>query len=98
MILGNDVSEWQGQIDWSTYKNNTNFVIMRTSFGLNYIDRWFGFNRTQARAQNIPLGYYHFCKPDSGNSAEDEAKFFCSLIDGDPIKEGELIVLDFEVD
>ena len=98
MIVGNDVSEWQGQIDWAKYKNNTNFVIMRSSFGLNYIDRWFANNRTQARFQNIPLGYYHFAKPDLGNSAEAEAKFFCSLIDGDPIKEGECIFLDFEVD
>lgn len=98
MIVGNDVSEWQGQIDWATFKKNTNFVIIRTSFGLTYIDQWFGYNRTRARGLGIPFGYYHFAKPDIGNSPQAEADFFCKLIDGDPIREGEVICLDFEVD
>ena len=97
MIVGQDISEFQGQIDFGVYKNNTNFVICKASEGNGYIDHWFGYNRTQARLMGIPLGYYHFARPDLGNTPQAEADFFCSLIDGDPIKEGEVIALDFEV-
>jgi GH25 family lysozyme M1 (1,4-beta-N-acetylmuramidase) len=97
MITGQDISEFQGQIDFGVYKNNTNFVICKVSEGVGYIDSWFGYNRTQARLMGIPLGYYHFARPDLGNSPQTEATFFCNLLDGDPIKEGEVICLDFEV-
>lgn len=96
-IVGNDISEFQGQVDFSTYKNNSNFLIMKSSEGTSYIDHWFGNNRAQARYYGLPCGFYHFAKPDIGNSPEDEAKFFCALMDGDPLREGEMLVLDFEV-
>lgn len=96
-IVGNDISEFQGNIDWSTYKNNTNFVFIKSSEGSSYIDSWFGNNRKQARTLNIPHGFYHFARPDLGNSAQQEAQFFCNIIDGDPINTGELLALDFEV-
>lgn len=97
MIVGNDISNFQGNVDFQTYKNNTNFLICKASEGTGYIDGWFGNNRTQARNNGIPLGFYHFGRPDVGNSAQAEAKFFCDLVDGDPIREGEILVLDFEV-
>ena len=97
MILGNDISNFQGQIDWGVYKNNTNFVLMKAGEGTSYIDTWFGFNRSQSRLFDLPRGFYHFARPDLGNSAQDEAKFFCNLIDGDPIKEGEILALDIEI-
>lgn len=96
-IVGNDVSEFQGQIDWATYKNNTNFVLIRASQGVGYIDKEFGNNRQQARDQKVPRGFYHFANPDLGNSPHDEANFFMSLIDGDSLLEGESLALDFEV-
>ncbi len=96
-IVGNDVSEFQGQINWPEYKNNTNFVIIRSSQGVGYIDKEFGNNRQQARDQKIPRGFYHFANPDLGNTPHAEAEFFINLIDGDPILEGEVLALDFEV-
>jgi len=97
MIVGNDISVYQGTVDWPTYKNNSNFVIIKASEGKSLIDPWFGGNRKGARDNNLPRGFYHFARPDYGNLPEDEAKFFCSLIDGDPIRDGELLMLDFEV-
>lgn len=97
MIVGNDISEFQGQVDWVTYKNNSNFVFMKASEGVGYIDKWFGNNRSKARQEGLPRGFYHFARPDLGNNAFDEARFFCNLIDGDPILEGEVLALDFEV-
>ena len=97
-IVGNDVSEFQQTIDWATYKNNTNFVLIRASQGSSYIDKEFGNNRQQARDQKIPRGFYHFANPNLGNTPHAEAQFFIDLIDGQSILEGEVLALDFEVD
>jgi len=97
MILGNDISEFQGQINWPTYKENTNFVIMKATEGIGLIDAWFGNNRQQARNYQLLRGFYHFAHPDLGNSAEAEANYFCNLIDGNPILQSEILALDFEV-
>lgn len=96
MLVGNDIAQYQGNIDYNVYKNNTHFVIMKATEGVGFIDKWFGNNRTKAREAGIPLGYYHFCRPDLGNTPEAEAEFFCKVIDGDPIREGEIIALDYE--
>lgn len=96
-IVGNDISNYQGQVDWKTYVKNSNFVICKSSEGTNYIDTWFGYNRTAARNAGLPRGWYHFARPDEGNSPEAEAKYFIDLMNGDPMQEGELAVLDYEV-
>lgn len=97
MIVGNDISDFQGQLDWPTVKNNVNFIGMKATEGTGYIDTWFGYNREQARNLHIPRLFYAFGRPDLGNSPQTEADFFCRVIDGDPIQVGEVIALDFEV-
>lgn len=97
MIVGNDISNYQGEVDWGTYKDNTNFVIIKASEGIRYIDTWLGNNRQKARDLNLPRGYYHFARPDYGNSAIDEARYFVDLMDGQPLQEGEVLALDYEV-
>lgn len=93
MILGNDISEHQGVIDWNTYKNNTNFVIMRCGIGTARADSQFARNLDQSRALNIPRGFYQYCYPQY-NTPQSEADFMLKLING--LHESEFIVLDFE--
>lgn len=93
-IVGNDISHYQGQVDYSTYKNNTNFLIAKATDGASYIDTMYGYNRQQARANNLPFGSYHFAE---GGDVNDEAKKFCDVIDGDAIREGEVLCLDYEL-
>ena len=93
MTVGNDVSQFQGQIDWNTYKNNSNFVIIRSTFGNGYYDSWFAHNRDEARRVNLPRGFYHYCYPEY-NSAVDEAEWFSKALYD--LQEGELLFLDFE--
>lgn len=94
-IVGNDVSSFQGQIDWDVYKNNANFVIIRSSYGNGYYDSWFAHNRDEARRVGLPHGFYHFCYPQY-NSAQAEADWFCKAVWD--LKEGEVLALDFEAD
>ncbi len=97
MLSGADISSYQGNIDWNTFKNNINFCIIKSGEGNSLIDSWFGNNRQQARDTNILRGFYHFARPDLGNSPQAEARFFIDLMNGQPLQEGESVYLDYEV-
>jgi lysozyme len=91
-IVGNDVSEFQGQIDWNTYSKNSNFVIIRATYGNGYLDKQFFRNRDEVRRVNLPHGFYHYCYPQY-NSPIDEANWFLSQMN---LQTGESLYLDFE--
>lgn len=95
MIVGNDISQYQGDIKWDIYKNNANFVIIRSSYGNGYFDKWFARNRDEARRVGLPVGFYHFCYPQY-NTAEAEAAWFCKAVYD--LRPGEVLALDFEAD
>lgn len=95
IIVGNDVSEFQVDIDWNTYKNNTNFVIIRSTYGTGEMDTKFTKNREGARNAGIPLGFYHYAYPHL-NTALAEADW--CLLQLSDIREQESIYLDFEED
>jgi GH25 family lysozyme M1 (1,4-beta-N-acetylmuramidase) len=94
MIVGNDISKYQGSVDFNTFKNNSNFVIIKVSEGNAYVDPTFSKNQAEAWRVGLPLGYYHFARPDLGNTPESEANFFLKTIGS--IKEGDVLCLDFE--
>lgn len=94
-LVGNDVSQYQGDINYNIYKDNSNFIIVKSSEGVGYTDPKFYRNQSEARRVGLPLGYYHFARPDLGNTPEAEANWFLSVV-GIP-KEGEIYCLDFEV-
>lgn len=92
--LGNDISRWQGDVNYDVFKNNTQFVIIKATEGKGFTDPKFSRNQSEARRVGLPLGYYHFARPDLKNSGRDEADYFLSVI-GSPV-EGEVYVLDYE--
>lgn len=94
MIVGNDISRWQGDVNFDVYKNNSNFLIIKTSEGIGFVDPKFLRNQREARRVGLPLGYYHFARPDLFNSPEAEAEFFLKTIG--EIREGEVLCLDYE--
>ena len=94
MIVGNDISSYQGNIDYSVYSKNSNFIIIKVSEGNGYIDPKFIRNQTEARIAGLPLGYYHFARPDLGNTPEAEADFFLKTIG--KLLDGEMLCLDYE--
>lgn len=94
MIVGNDVAKYQGDIDFGVYKNNTNFLICKATEGVGYIDPKFTSNRDESRNAGIPLGFYHFARPDLGNQPDKEADYFLSIIG--ELREGKVLYLDYE--
>lgn len=94
MIVGNDISKYQGDVNYDIYKNNSNFVIIKTSEGTGFTDPKFTRNQSEARRVGLPLGYYHFARPDLGNSAEKEAEWFLKALG--EVREEEILCLDYE--
>ena len=94
-IKGIDVSKWQGNIDFSKVKSSTNFVIMKATEGYGYTDPKFKDNQKGFRNTGIAMGYYHFARPDLGNTPEKEADWFVKIIGA--LKSGEILALDYEV-
>lgn len=94
MILGNDVSNWQGDINFDVYKNNANFIIFKTSEGTGFTDPKFSRNQQESRRVGLARGFYHFARPDAGNSPGAEADYFLKVCG--PLQNGEVLVLDYE--
>ena len=94
-IKGIDISKWQGNITFSKVAKSTNFVIMKATEGYGYTDPKFLRNQQGLRNAGILTGYYHFARPDLGNTAEKEADWFIKTVG--VLRKGELLALDYEV-
>lgn len=92
IMNGIDISNWQKDLDLK--KIDYDFVIVKATEGLNFVDKYCdGFIQT-AKAMNKKFGFYHFARPT--NSAIAEAEFFvtnCRSYFGEGIP-----VLDWEAE
>lgn len=96
-IVGNDIASFQGDVNYDKYKDNSNFVICKATEGTGFVDPKFKRNQTEARRVGLALGYYHFARPDiPGNTPESEAQHFLDTLG--ELKDGEVLVLDYEPD
>lgn len=81
-IYGNDVSEYQGAVNFATmYGQNCRFAYLRTiTSNPARLDNTVKANATNARAQGILCGGYHLIRPDlmGLNSAVSEADRFAN--------------------
>lgn len=91
MLKGIDISHWQ-----STFNsfNDVDFAIIKATEGVGYVDPACDVLYQRAKKEGKLLGVYHFARPDTGNSAEAEAKWFVKNIEG-YLNEA-IIVLDWE--
>lgn len=97
MLVGFDVSHYQGVIDWKVVdsvagKASLDFVFIRATMGKDGKDKAFHLNWKGARANHFIRGAYHYYRPDE-NSTE-QAENFIKLV---KISEGDFPpVLDIE--
>jgi GH25 family lysozyme M1 (1,4-beta-N-acetylmuramidase) len=76
MPVGLDVSHHNGTIDWVKVKNSgIKFVYIKATEGASFVSPTLATNVKGCKAQNLPCGVYHFCRPTQ-NSAVDEANHF----------------------
>lgn len=80
---GIDVSNWQGYIDYSEVKRSgIEVVYIKASQGTNIKDAYFEINYENAKANGLKVGFYHFLTATNTEEAEQEARFFASVISG----------------
>lgn len=90
-MKGIDISKYQKDI--SNF-NGVDFVIVKATEGVGYVDKSCDTLYQKAKAQGKLLGIYHFARPDLGNSAEQEADYFIDNVKG-YLNEA-ILVLDWE--
>ncbi len=93
---GIDVSDWQGYIDYSQVKQSgIEIVYIKASQGNNIKDPYFEINYENAKRNGLKVGFYHFLTATNTEEAENEARFFASVISG---KNPDCkLVMDYEV-
>ena len=80
---GIDVSHWQGYIDYSEVRRSgIEVVYIKASQGTNIKDAYFEINYENTKANGLKVGFYHFLTATNTEEAEQEARFFASVISG----------------
>ncbi|HEX6445666.1 MAG TPA: lysozyme [Streptosporangiales bacterium] len=75
-VAGNDVSHWQGSINWKTvYADGARFSYAKATEGTTYRDPNFSANYLGAYKAGIIHGAYHFALPNKSSGAT-QANFF----------------------
>lgn len=83
LIFGVDVSSYRGDIDFKKAKaDGVRMVYIRSSAGSSYVDPYFEANFKKARAEDIPVGFYHYVTARSVSQAKYQAHFFVTTIAG----------------
>ncbi|GAV11274.1 GH25 family lysozyme [Paenibacillus sp. NAIST15-1] len=81
-LIGIDVSHHNGSIDWNKVIADVKYVFIKASEGVGYKDPNLTLNATGAEKVNLPKGFYHYARPETGNSAKSEAQSFVDSIKG----------------
>lgn len=69
-----DVSEWQGNINWSLAKDDLNMAIIRAQYGTNYKDKYLDRNQSEAIKHDVPFGTYAYARYINAADAKTEAR------------------------
>lgn len=71
-------------VDLSNYQASTpagfDFYILKASEGVGFKDARLDEHYNAAAAMDKPYGFYHYARPDLGNTPEAEADYFLSLV------------------
>ena len=82
-IRGVDVSEYQGDIDWSVLANqDIDFAFIKATEGSSYTDEYFAENWKNASKTDLEIGAYHFFSLES--SGKSQAEHFCDTVQSVP--------------
>ena len=79
-LMGVDISEFNGDIDFEELSKAVDFVVIRATFGRYGIDKRFEENVKGAILYNIPFGLYYYSYATSEDIGKTETKFFLDTI------------------
>ncbi|MEW9553652.1 glycoside hydrolase family 25 protein [Nonomuraea sp. NPDC050783] len=91
-IYGVDVSNYEPAYDWND--SPAQFGFIKATEGTGFQDASFARHWREMGAKGIVRGAYHYGRP--GNDPVAEADHFLSVVNAQPAKPGDLLVLDLE--
>lgn len=83
LVPGIDVSHYQGSINWASVAGGGNkFAFMKATEATSYVDPTFATNQTNAVANGVLAGFYHFCSVSTDTTTDpvNEANHFLASI------------------
>ncbi|WP_187414863.1 glycoside hydrolase family 25 protein [Nonomuraea sp. PA05] len=92
LSYGLDISNYEPLYDWNA--SPAQFGIVKATEGTEFRDASFARNWREIGAKGIVRGAYHYGHP--GNDPIAEADHFLSVVNAQPAKAGDLLVLDLE--
>ncbi|MEV4099473.1 GH25 family lysozyme [Nonomuraea sp. NPDC049649] len=92
LTYGQDVSNYQPNHDWVS--SPAEFGIIKATEGLTFRDHTFARHWAELDKKGIVRGAYHYGHPRNNPIAE--AEHFLSVVNSQPAKPGDLLVLDLE--
>ena len=93
-IKGIDISSYQNQVDFNKLKTELDFVIIKATESIDYVNPLFSLHRKLANEAGLALGFYHFARPEEGHTPEEEADHFINTLGN--LIQGEVLYLDWE--
>lgn len=95
-MKGIDISSFQGVVDFEAVKDaEVGFVLCKATEGIDWRDATFTRNWGESGKVGLRHGAYHFARPDLGNIAGDEARYFVSQLPS--LTKEDILALDYEV-
>lgn len=92
MLKGIDISTFQNPKN--TPYDDYDFIMIRASYGIGYKDDMMDQHVKNALAKGKLIGFYHYCYPNLGTAAANEADWFISVIK--PYIGKAVLALDYE--
>ncbi|MFG1701662.1 glycoside hydrolase family 25 protein [Nonomuraea sp. M3C6] len=92
LTYGQDVSNYQPLYDWNA--SPAQFGIIKATEGMTFTDAAFARHWRELGKKGIVRGAYHYGHPRNNPIAE--ADHFLSVVNAQPAKSGDLLVLDME--
>ncbi|ETK37738.1 glycoside hydrolase family 25 protein [Microbispora sp. ATCC PTA-5024] len=89
---GQDVSGYEADHDWKA--SPAQFGIIKATEGLDFVDPAFARHWAELAKKGIVRGVYHYGHPS--NDPVEEADYFLSVVNRQPARPGDLLVLDLE--
>lgn len=93
-VSGIDVSDFQGDIDFSKVKEDIDVVVIRVASGSNYEDSTWERNYEDATNEGLYIGFYQYVTATSVDEAKIQAQYFYDLIKDKTYDLG--LVMDYE--
>lgn len=96
-MIGIDISKWQKDIKLSELK--VDFVIMKVTEGISYIDPYFEYFAKESSRLNLLQGCYHFARPDlqtTPNQIKSAMSAFLKQVEKVGLLNKSILVIDWE--